>query len=80
MTSPYTPINCEFHDVLESVATTRRRVTIDYADADAQPRTVHARIVDLRAGHGEEHMVLDDGTELRLDAITRVDGIGPADF
>jgi len=75
MTSTYTPINCEFHDVLEATATTRRRVAIVFIGEDGQQETVQARITDLQASNGVEHMLLDDGRRIRLDAIVSVDGV-----
>jgi Rho-binding antiterminator len=77
MTSTYVPINCEFHDVLEATATTGRRVAVLYIDDDGQQQTVRARITDLQASNGVEHMVLDDGKRIRLDAILSIDGRGP---
>ncbi len=74
MSSTYTPINCEFHDVLEATATTRRRVAIVFIGEDGQHETVQARITDLQASNGVEHMLLDDGRRIRLDAIVSVDG------
>jgi Rho-binding antiterminator len=76
MTSTYVPINCEFHDVLEATATTRRRVAVLYIADDGQQQTVRARITDLQASNGVEHMVLDDEKRIRLDAILSVDGMG----
>jgi Rho-binding antiterminator len=75
MSSTYTPINCEFHDVLEATATTRRRVAIVFIGEDGQHETVQARITDLQASNGLEHMLLDDGMRIRLDAIVSVDGV-----
>lgn len=75
MNSAYIPINCEFHDVLEATATTGRRVAIEYLDTSGQQQTVRARITDLQAHSGEEHMLLDDGSRIRLDAIVSVDGV-----
>lgn len=75
MTSSYVPIDCEFHDVLEATATTGRRVAIVHAGEAGAQQTVQARITDLQARSGEEHMVLDDGSRIRLDAIISVDGV-----
>jgi Rho-binding antiterminator len=75
MNSTYVPIDCEFHDVLEATATTGRRVAIEYLDTSGQQQTVRARITDLQAHNGEEHMLLDDGSRIRLDAIVSVDGV-----
>ncbi len=82
MNATYVPIDCEFHDVLEATATTGRLVSIEYLDTSGQQQTVQARISDLQArisdlqAHGgEEHMLLDDGSRIRLDAIVSVDGV-----
>lgn len=75
MNSTYVPIDCEFHDVLEATATTGRRVAIVYLDDAGQQQTAQARITDLQAHNGEEHMLLDDGSRIRLDAIVSVDGV-----
>lgn len=75
MNCTYVPIDCEFHDVLEATATTARRVAIEYLDTSGQQQTVQARISDLQAHNGEEHMLLDDGSRIRLDAIVSVDGV-----
>ncbi|WP_315386488.1 hypothetical protein [uncultured Stenotrophomonas sp.] len=77
MNSTYVPIDCEFHDVLEATATTGRRVAIVYLEESGLPQTVQARITDLQARNGEEYMLLDDGTRVRLDAIVSVDGEVP---
>ncbi|MCY1460251.1 hypothetical protein D9M71_777960 [compost metagenome] len=42
---------------------------------DGQQETVQARITDLQASNGVEHMLLDDGRRIRLDAIVSVDGV-----
>lgn len=80
MSTHYVPINCEFHDVLEATATTRRRVSIVYRGDDGLHHSVQARITDLQASGGVEHMLLDDGNILRLDAIVSVDGNQARDF
>lgn len=80
MCRPYQPINCEFHDVLEAVATERRRVPIVYATQGAASARVAARITDLGAKDGIEYMHLDDGTQVRLDDIVSVDGIARDGF
>lgn len=73
--SRYLPINCEFHDVLEATATRGRVASIVYMDVHGQRQAIDARIVDLLARHGEEHLQLDDGRRLRLDRIVSVDGV-----
>ncbi|MDO9356995.1 MAG: hypothetical protein Q7T55_25080 [Solirubrobacteraceae bacterium] len=76
----YRPINCEFHDVLESVATVRRRCRIEYVAEDGAPRIVDALIVDVFARDGVEYIALDSGELIRLDALTKVDGVAADAF
>jgi Rho-binding antiterminator len=80
LSRPYQPINCEFHDVLEAVATGGRRVPIVHATAGAAPAVVVARITDLGARDAVEYMHLDDGSQIRLDDIVSVDGIDQQAF
>ncbi len=74
MSQDYTPINCEFHDVLEATSVQRRKAVIAVEDASGERSVVEARITDLFAQRGVEYMRLDNGDTLRLDRILAVDG------
>lgn len=74
MSRPYVPINCEFHDVLETVAVQRRAVPMVIME-DGSEHALRARIVDITAHDGVETMRLEDGRTVRLDAIVSVDGV-----
>lgn len=81
MTStPYTPINCEFHDVLEATATRRATVDIRFLDETGVLQQRDSRIVTLSAQDGVEHAVLGTGERIRLDRLVSVDGQALADF
>ncbi len=76
----YEPINCEFHDVLESLATKQQRTEVVFLDANG---TVQQRATELRdvfARDGAEYLALASGETVRLDALVSVDGKKPADF
>jgi Rho-binding antiterminator len=77
---PYQPISCEFHDVLESLATKARRAPVVYVGDDGALHEVSAVITDLFGRDGVEFMVLDSGETVRLDRIVTVDGVRLADF
>ncbi len=79
MSRPYVPINCEFHDVLETVAVQRRSVPM-VIEEDGGEHVLLARIVDITAHDGVETMRLDDGRIVRLDAIVSVDGVHRESF
>lgn len=76
----YHPINCEFHDVLESNATLRRMVEIRYLDEQGAPQVRQARIVDLPSEGGIEYLQLDSGERIRLDRLQSVGGQQLADY
>ena len=77
---PYQPISCEFHDVLESLATTAHRAPVVYVGDDGARHEVSAVITDLFGRDGVEFMVLDSGETVRLDRLVTVDGVRLADF
>jgi len=77
---PYQPISCEFHDVLESLATRSRRAPVVYLGEDGAQREVSAVITDLFGRDGVEFMALDNGETIRLDRLVTVDGVRLADF
>ena len=73
-TTAYVPVNCEFHDVLESLATRGHRVPVHFVDADGRLAQTLGRIHDIHAHGGEEHLVLD-AHRIRLDRLVSVDGV-----
>jgi Rho-binding antiterminator len=69
----YTPIDCDFHDRIESLATLRRRVDVVH-ESDAGSEAVSEGIIaDLyTAPTKEEFLRMDDGTRIRLDRIVSI--------
>ena len=78
--APYTPINCEFHDVLEATATRRTNTVIRFVDDDGITQVRDTRIVTLSARDGIEYAELGTGERVRLDRLVAVDSISLADF
>lgn len=74
MNAPYRPIDCSVHDEFELRAVRRVRCELDYLDETGAKQHRSGRIVDLTTRNGEEYLRLDDGTEVRLDRVIRVDG------
>lgn len=71
----YRPINCEFHDVLEALATKRQSTTIAFVDAsggDVQTRS--GAIVDVYARDGADWLQLSCGDVVRLDRVLSAGG------
>lgn len=79
----YQPISCEFHDLLEDLATTRKpahiRFSVDEEGAYAE-RFLKAVIVDVYAREGVEYLETREGRIVRLDRLVEVDGVRLADF
>lgn len=69
----YTPVSCDFQDVLESLATLRQKCQIIYRDGTDELVEVQGLIVDIYAANKADFLKLDDGTEIRLDKIVSVD-------
>ncbi|MFZ6843352.1 hypothetical protein [Undibacterium sp. RuTC16W] len=76
----YLPVNCEFHDVLESLATRRKRIVVHYHAGDGSLRSAESVITDVFAKSGADWLSLDGVTTVRLDHIHSVDGIARKDF
>jgi Rho-binding antiterminator len=77
-TLPYTPIDCDFHDELESASTLGKPVTIVVVNKSGLEETLIDIITDL--GHGidsdgrGEFMTLKSGQRFRFDRIVSIDG------
>lgn len=70
----YRPVDCALHDELLARATLRRPVELGYLDERCEERTVRDRIVDVFARDRAEFLKLENGLEIRLDKLTRIDG------
>lgn len=69
----YTPIDCNFHDRIESLATLRRRVDIVHENETGSEAVAEGVIADLyTAPTKEEFLLMDDGTRIRLDRIVSI--------
>lgn len=76
----YHPVSCEFHDILESLATQHRTAQIRFTDADGVLQQRDAVIQDVFSREGAEYIRISSGETLRLDQLVTVDEAGPADF
>ncbi|MDY0978302.1 hypothetical protein SOM61_25380 [Massilia sp. CFBP9012] len=78
--SPYQPINCEFHDLLEAHATLGKPVQIGIRNETGAIQYYTASITDLYAKNGAEYMSMSTGDTVRLDQIEEIDGAKLSDF
>ncbi|MBU8976031.1 hypothetical protein JI752_007720 [Lysobacter sp. MMG2] len=76
----YRPINCEFHDLLEDLATARRLTRVAYLDDAGTMRRGDGVITDVYARQGEEFLSMDSGETIRLDRLVEVHGQTLASF
>jgi Rho-binding antiterminator len=75
----YTPIDCTFHDRIEALATTRRRVLLELDAGQPGGKTVAEGVIaDIwTAPSKEEFLRLDDGETIRLDRIKAIRPVDP---
>ena len=67
MTTSYTPIDCNYYDLLEIAAMRRKVVAVEYLiNEEPTPKVIEARIEDLWAKDGEEFMRLSTGLVIRV--------------
>ena len=79
--SDYTPINCQFYDELEALATTGTRCQLVYrTEPDSPPITYQGIITDLFTEEKVEYLRLVDGFTLRLDQLLAVDNKEARDY
>ncbi len=71
---PYTPISCSFYDRLEEAATLSKNVLIEYL-ANNKTEVRKSIITTIRLKDKIEWLVLEDGSEIRLDRILSLDGV-----
>lgn len=73
--SQYRPIDCEFHDRLEDLATARRTARISFLDEHDVVQQRDAVIADVFAKQGAEYLATKAGETVRLDRLLEVDGV-----
>ncbi len=75
--SGYQPISCHYHDELEALATLAVECEIYSRNNHDQIQKHRGIIVNFRSDQGEEYMILDNGSTIRLDHILSVNGLSP---
>lgn len=70
----YTPVSCDFHDEIESLATLRQACQIAYRNESDETVEAEGRINDVYAENKADFLKLEDGTVIRLDRITSING------
>jgi Rho-binding antiterminator len=70
----YCPINCDFHDLLEDLATFRKTVRMSFRDDNDLIERRDAVITDVFTRAGAEYLSLTSHDTVRLDRIIEVGG------
>ena len=76
----YSPISCDFHDILEAAATTGKVVHVRFLDEEGLVQHRSASIVDVFSREGAEYLSVSTGETLRLDRLIAVDRAKLADY
>jgi Rho-binding antiterminator len=76
----YKPVNCDFYDELEALATLKKKSDIIFMADNGGKSIIHGRISDLYTRDHVEYMCLDNGLEIRLDRIIQIAGKMREDF
>jgi Rho-binding antiterminator len=69
----YRPISCDFHDVLESLATSRKQALVRFLDDEGALQHRSAVIQDVYSRDHAEYVSLSSGEVVRLDRLIAVD-------
>jgi Rho-binding antiterminator len=78
--SDYKPISCDFHDLLEAVATTRKSVSLRFLDEQGSLQHRNAGILDVYSRGGAEFVTISTGETVRLDRLVEVDHAARVDY
>jgi Rho-binding antiterminator len=70
----YTPVSCDFHDELESLATLRQPCQLTYKNEKDEILQAEGLIVDVYAANHADYIKLENGMEIRMDRIVSVNG------
>jgi transcriptional antiterminator Rof (Rho-off) len=76
----YQPINCEFHDAIETYATRRETVDIVVEDPAEDSRSIRTVVCDVYSRNGEEFLLTDAGERIRLDKVKSIGSYDVASF
>lgn len=69
----YEPISCDFYDELEAYSILKKEVEIFYENENGTTTSVFGKIKNLYSKDNTEYLLLDNGKEIRLDLLIRVD-------
>jgi Rho-binding antiterminator len=75
MAEKYTPIDCNYYDLLLDVIKRKQEILLVYNNLENVPIAVTAKFFDIYTKEGEEFLQLTDGMVIRLDKIISLNGL-----
>jgi Rho-binding antiterminator len=69
----YIPVSCALYDEFENAAVKKQECEIVYLEED-QEKSVKTRISTFKSFERQEFMILEDGTNVRLDRVVSFNG------
>jgi Rho-binding antiterminator len=74
MDTSYHPISCDYHDLLETLATVERPAEVSFRDGEGILQVRRTAITDVYSRGGAEYLVLGTEETVRLDRLIAVEG------
>jgi Rho-binding antiterminator len=81
-TTPYIPVDCGFHDIIEAQAVQGRPCAVVFLNDAGEAQHMDTRVLDVYARGNEEFVILEaypGQRPLRLDRLIRVAGVDRPD-
>lgn len=75
MKTTYQPISCDFYDHIEIFAMRKTTVAIEYRDNTGAVQRLSSRILDTKVANKEEFILLENGREIRMDRLLKINEI-----
>jgi len=75
MAEKYTPIDCNYYDLLLDVIKRKQEILLVYNNLENVPIAVTAKFFDIYTKEGEEFLQLTDGMVIKLDKIISLNGL-----
>lgn len=72
---PYTPIDCNFYDRIESAITQRQPASLTYLSLSGESEYLCEQLVNLLSKDQQEFLVTESGKLIRLDHIISLNNI-----
>lgn len=69
----YIPISCALYDEFEAASVKRQECEIVYIDENME-KSVKTKIMNFKSFERQEFMILEDGTNVRLDRVVAFNG------